>query len=648
MSPETTSLRERVREALALLGVRRLLLGIHDAAFPGDAEDDLGRGSPHSAGARAVLELVHRLGFDGLQLGPQGATSASNPSPYDGTLFSRNPLSLSLAPLATPAWGSLLSRRTLEELASRRPGPEDRVAYAYAYEATARAVREIAATFRRKRAEEVDPAVARLARGVEGFRAAHAAWLLPDALYVALEREHRGRHFSRWAEESGEEGALDAELWAPPAGAEGAAAERRRALALRHELAVGDHALVQHLLDLQHRLFRDEAARRGLVLFGDLQVGMSAADAWATRGLVLPGWLMGAPPSRTNPEGQAWNYAVLDPRRYAEVGGDGALGDGPALRFFRARVRRMLSDLDGLRIDHPHGLVCPWVYRAGPDPDREVRAGTRLFESPDVPGLEGLAIATREQLDPALPRHADDFVRALDEAQVTRYATLVDAVMDVAREHGRGREEVACEVLSTLPHPLRRVLDRHGLGRFRVTQKADLTREDDVYRGENAAPADWIMLGNHDTRPIGVVAEEWVARGSSRAQAEYLATRLLTPGEDRERWVARVAGDPGELAQARFADLFVGPAKNVLVYFTDLLGAREPYNQPGTVSDANWSQRVPRDVRGAYRSSLAANRALDLPRALARALRSRGAAFAEEHADLVGALERAGGGADGG
>jgi 4-alpha-glucanotransferase len=502
-------------------------------------------------------------------------------------------------------------------------------------------VREIAATFRKKRAGGA-PEVADLARALDAFRAENAGWLLRDALYEVLEREHRGAHFSRWAEVSGDPGALDARLWDPPEEARAAAAARREALLARHADAVEDHALVQLLLHLQHRAFREEAARRGLLLYGDLQVGMSARDAWATRGFVLPGWLMGAPPSRTNPEGQAWNYPVLDPRRYREPDGRGGAREGPALRFFRARLRRMLADVDGVRIDHPHGLVCPWVYRTGPDPDREVRAGTRLLESPDVPGLEHLAVAREDQLDRTVPRHADGLVRALDDDQVARYAALVDVVLEVAREHGRGREDVLCEVLSTLPYPLGRVLARHGLGRFRVTQKADLSRPDDVYRGENAHPDDWIMLGNHDTRPIGIVAEEWVARGTARAQAEYLASRLLAPGEDRARWIARVAADPAELAQARFADLFVGPARNVLVYFTDLLGAREPYNRPGTVAAANWSLRVPRDVLATHPAAVASGRALDLPRALARALRSRGTGATDAHAGLVAELERGG------
>ena len=66
---------------------------------------------------------------------------------------------------------------------------------------------------------------------------------------------------------------------------------------------------------------------------------------------------------------------VLDPAQYE---------DGEAA-FLRARVDRMLERYDGLRVDHPHGLICPWVYRSeGADAHSCVQRGGRLFASPDL------------------------------------------------------------------------------------------------------------------------------------------------------------------------------------------------------------------------------------------------------------------------
>jgi 4-alpha-glucanotransferase len=626
----TSPSRDRVREALALLGVRRLLLGIHDAAFPGLPGEDVGRGAPASDGAAAFLDFAASLGFDGIQLGPQGATPPDDPSPYLGTLFSRNPLSIALAPLARAEGGALVSEATLAALVARRPPRADRVAHGHARRALHAALAEALATFHRRRAAGDEP----LARRFVAFRAEHGAWLERDALYEVLSRAHGGEGQARWPAE-------DRLLFAPAPGDEDAAARRRRALLAANAGDVEAYAFAQFVAHLQHQALRARARSLALDLFGDLQIGMSDRDAWSALAFTMREWRMGAPPSRTNPEGQPWDYPVLDPDAYEEADASGRRR-GAAVRFLAARARKVLSEYDGLRIDHPHGLVDPWVYRRGDDPAAAVRDGARLFSSPGqggVPELARHAIARPDQLDPSQPRHADGWVRTLDPAQVARYAALLDVVMAAVRDAGRAREDVACEVLSTQPYPVGRVIQRHGLGRFRVTQKADLDRADDVYRGENARREDWIMMGNHDTPPIRLVAERWIERGIALRRAEYLASRLLAPGEPRDPWVRAIAADAGALAQAQFADLFVGPAANVMVFFADLLGAKEPYNVPGTQSHENWSARVPPDFRQQYAARLAEGRALDLPRALARALRSRGAAFAGEHEDLLAALD---------
>src|SRR4051812_27997542 len=127
-------------EALRVLGVRNLVLAIHDASFPSDVDEDVGRGSPYGAGASALLEFARALGFTGVQLGPQGMTSETNASPYDGTVFSKTPLSLAAAPLVERG---LVGAETLRALVDGKPGaPADRVSYRYAFLAQKRVLEE--------------------------------------------------------------------------------------------------------------------------------------------------------------------------------------------------------------------------------------------------------------------------------------------------------------------------------------------------------------------------------------------------------------------------------------------------------------------------------------------------------------------------
>ena len=609
--------RALVRRALGALGIRRLVLAVHDASLPGDARDDLGRGAPLSAGGLAFLRFVAELGFDGIQLGPQGETSEIDPSPYNGTIFSRSTLSIAPGPLL--ARGLLHPRTFAAAVAARPVGAGARADHRHVFALQRRLLDEAFARSEDAQSGRAPPLEPELPRAPRSDR-----WLDRDALYQALVAENAEPDWLRWPQR-------DRELFAPlapdspnpstarPGSGELQAREARiGALQARHAQVIRRYFFAQQLVHEQQTSFKAEAAALGLRLYGDLQIGIGHRDIWAFGALFLPGFRMGAPPSRTNPEGQPWSYAVLARSQ-------------PALAFLRARVGKLFSGFDGLRIDHPHGLIDPWVYRAAqPDGLRAVQAGARLCSSPDRPELAAHAIAREDQLDKTVPRYADGWVRELTDAQVDRYALLFDGVVAAARESGREIGDLVCEVLSTQPYPVARVLQRHGLGRFRVTQKAALDDPGDVYRGENAQPADWIMVGNHDTAPIWAVADRWFASGTAAAQAEYLAARLRCSA-------AALGRDPASLASAKLAELFVGPARNVMVFFPDLLGMREIYNRPGVVSDENWSVRVPPDFEARYAASCARGLALDLPRALALALRARGQADAALLAALDGA-----------
>ncbi|MEJ7598154.1 MAG: 4-alpha-glucanotransferase [Kofleriaceae bacterium] len=575
-----------IESALAELGVRRMLLAIHGPSFPSDPDEDVGRGAPGTRAAGRLFALARQLGFTGIQLGPEGQTSRTNASPYDGTIFSRDIGAITLGTFA-----ELVPAAMLEGAVEHRDLV--RTDHRRAYDVTHALVAAAAATL---------PARPALAARVAAFRAHHAGWLERDALYEALSASRHDAGYRHWSR--------DADLWIDDTPARVA---RRAELAHEHAVAIERFTVGQLLAHEQHARVRALTERLGLALYGDLQVGFSDRDAWSRAAAFLPGYAMGAPPSRTNPEGQPWGYPVLHPDQLQPGGG--------AFELVRARLHKGLSEYDSLRLDHPHGLVCPWVYKTDGDPARSVRAGARLFESPDLldhPRLARFAIARAGQLDRTQPRHGDDWVIALEPDQVARYATLMDVVVAAARQHGRDPSDLSCEVLSTMPRPLRAVVKGLALGRWRVSQKANLDDVNDVYRSENANPADWVMLGNHDTRPIFAVVAD-LSRDAHDRWARHLAARLALAPAD----TARLA-EPGFLATAMLAELFVCRAENVSIFFADLFGYTERFNTPGLVDDvANWSLRLPHTFAELYASRLARGQALDLPLALRLALAAR-------------------------
>jgi len=554
---------DSVRNLKKQLGIRRLVLQIHDLSFPSRPDEDTGRGSPYTRGARDFLEFAQQLGFDGVQLGPQGQASRGNPCPYDGRLFVHDFLSVALQPLGyDPYWEGLLEHRTIRRIADGRPETDGWNHHEYAWDQTTLALDEVWRAYQRRghRGTALD-------RDLAEFQHENSDWL---DLTVAASGSSPARH-----------------------------------------------TFVQFVLQQQHRQLR--RALPGLRFYGDLQIGMSPADTAQCANLFHPDYLLGAPPSRTNPDGQPWGYAVFHPEQVAT---------GAAGAFLRNRVRRLLAGCDGIRIDHPHGLVCPWVYRCDvADSGAAVRTGARLHESPaldDHPDLTVFSFVRSEQIDRTAARHAERRIHSLDEEQVTRFSTLFDVIPEMVRESaGDPESDIACEVLSTLPVPLECVMRRHGLGRFRVIQKARLDDPADVYRIENAEPADWVMLGNHDTPPIWLLAQDWCNGSQSLDWAEYLADQLSIPAAGRSEFVQQTAASPGALVHAMFAALLASRAGHVSVFFSDLLGLNSLYNRPGVVSDQNWRLRVPSDFSRHYRSRHGEQMVLDVPACLKMAAGAR-------------------------
>lgn len=547
-----------IKQGLERLGIKRLVLQIHDPAFPSLADEDTGRGSPNSQGASEFIRFLTQFGFNGIQFGPQGQTARSAPCPYDGRLFPHDFRSIALKPLVEDDyWRGILSHETLDGIVRGRPAGTHRTHHEYAWDEISAALDEAFACFRARGSSNSG-----IDRDFAAFCQSNQSWLAKD-------------HTGSISEKA---------------------------------------AFPQFVLDQQRKVLRRSFPE--LSFYGDLQIGMAYDDAREFAALFHPDYLMGAPPSRTNPEGQPWGYAVFHPE---------SIRSGAAQDFLRRRVQRMLSGFDGVRIDHPHGMVCPWVYRRDVQPPHvAVRSGSRLHESPDVAGhpeLAEFAIASADQIDRSVEPFGESWVKDLTEEQVRRYSVLMDVVLDCVREAGGDlTSDVACEVLSTLPYPLRRVMEHHGLGRFRVIQKAKLDDPDDVYRIERACPNDWIMMGNHDTPPIWMLARGWCDGQRALDWGEYLAERLLVSEAERPGFVRSVASSPGELVHALFAAMLASKAQHLSVFFTDLLGMSGFYNSPGVVNDTNWTLRVPPDFADQYSRNCRQRKALDVGRCVQMAL----------------------------
>ncbi len=126
-------------------------------------------------------------------------------------------------------------------------------------------------------------------------------------------------------------------------------ATRAHARGFRHAAAL------QCLVDGQWARLRRELHQRGMRLMGDLPlyVAGEGADCWAHRPLFqlaadgTAQLVAGAPPDAFTQDGQRWDNPVYDWEHSASTGH----------AWWRARFRRLMAQVDEIRVDHFRGFV---------------------------------------------------------------------------------------------------------------------------------------------------------------------------------------------------------------------------------------------------------------------------------------------------
>ena len=108
----------------------------------------------------------------------------------------------------------------------------------------------------------------------------------------------------------------------------------------------------QLLLDRQLKDAADYARSRGVILKGDLPIGVSAssADVWAWPELFHTDSQAGAPPDAFAEDGQNWGFPTYD---WDAMAADGFL-------WWKNRLRKMSRYFDAFRIDHILGFFRIW------------------------------------------------------------------------------------------------------------------------------------------------------------------------------------------------------------------------------------------------------------------------------------------------
>ena len=171
------------------------------------------------------------------------------------------------------------------------------------------------------------------------FEKQNRAWLMPYAVFSVLRDKYKTADFTKWATFSK------------------FIEKRCAAFAERNEKEVGFYYYMQYHLDRQLRKVRDYLHSKGVVLKGDIPIGVSrtSVDVWQNPELFVTTSSAGAPPDDFSAEGQNWGFPIYNWDKMAE--------DNYA--WWRARFAKMADYFDAYRIDHILGFFRIWAVPEG-------------------------------------------------------------------------------------------------------------------------------------------------------------------------------------------------------------------------------------------------------------------------------------------
>lgn len=314
----------------------------------------------------------------------------------------------------------------------------------------------------------------------------------------------------------------------------GALATARRELATE----VRKHLYFQFIAHRQWHAVREYAREHGAFIGGDLAFSPSrdSAEVWAHQDMFDLSRTVGTPPDEFNRKGQRWGLPMPNWERMR----------AEDFELWRSRVRHARELYDLLRVDHVVGLYRTFSF--GSDP-----ADTGTFFPP-----------------------TEDEQRAQGEA-VIRAAT--EEAPDVL---------IIAEDLGTVPPWVRKSLTGLGLPGYKVIL---WEREWDEPGEPFISPQQYPELslattGTHDTDALTVWWRE-------------------CPIEDRNKLVHALSLDgrvhpeaplQGESLDAVIEALYAGQSVVAILPIQDLFGWESRINHPGTISETNWTYRLPLEL----------------------------------------------------
>jgi 4-alpha-glucanotransferase len=413
------------------------------------------------------------------------------------------------------------------------------------------------------------------ARAFRAFRKEEASWIESYALFRTLMELNEGtERWDLWP--AAQQSRVTAEDWL----AAQKPAERKR-LTERARCFI----YIQWIAWTQWAALREFATERGVALMGDIPFGVSyfSADVWAHPDLFDGQWSGGAPPERvfqadpfTTKWGQNWGIPLY---RWDVHRAEG-------FAWWRQRVGKVRAIFHLFRIDHILGFFRIYSFPWRPERNEEF-----------LPLTEEEAMARTGGELPHFTPFADDTPEH-QQANHDLGEEVLKALVEVCGEY-----TLIGEDLGQVPDYVRPCLMRLRIAGFKIPIWEDCP-DGSMIPGAEYTPLGVTTYATHDFEPLRATWERWMA---SIAAAETGGPETWAARDHAWHQVRRLAGWAGfevpeitpytaEVHERLLRALFATKSWIAITMITDLFATLQRFNQPGAVSDANWSERLPQKV----------------------------------------------------
>ncbi len=366
------------------------------------------------------------------------------------------------------------------------------------------------------------------------FAEQHRDWLDDYALFRALKEKFGGAAWESW----------------PPT----LKRHEPTALVEAHGELAGQVTMFKYVQFVAHQQWRGVRARlrhMRVLLGGDLAFSpcRESVEVWAHQDLFDLSRSVGAPPDAFSTVGQRWGLPMPDWEQMRARN----------FEFLRMRVRHASELYDLLRIDHVVGLYRTYGYRLGDEIGGE-------FDPPT------------------------------ESAQCAQGQEIMRIVLEEA-----GPMRIVAEDLGVIPKFVRETLAAMAIPGYKVMrwEKERSPRASGAHSSGAAShdehyvnpatypPVSLATTGTHDTDTL----VEWWATISEDERRQFVEGLRIA---DRANCTRAALAEP--TLDAILESLYASPAELVVTPIQDLFGWEARINSPGTISDANWSWRLPFDL----------------------------------------------------